>query len=39
MSAIAASVRPFQAGQLISERFEIVREIGEGGMGSGVRGV
>ena len=25
--------RPFVAGQLISERFEIVREIGEGGMG------
>ena len=25
--------RPFAAGQIISERFEIVREIGEGGMG------
>jgi serine/threonine protein kinase/tetratricopeptide (TPR) repeat protein len=25
--------RPFQAGQIISERFEILREIGEGGMG------
>ena len=25
--------RPFQAGQIIEERFEIVREIGEGGMG------
>ena len=25
--------RPFLAGQIISERFEIVREIGEGGMG------
>jgi len=25
--------RPFETGQIISERFEIVREIGEGGMG------
>ena len=25
--------RPFQAGEIIEERFEIVREIGEGGMG------
>ena len=25
--------RPFAAGQIISERFEILREIGEGGMG------
>ena len=26
-------VLPFQAGQIISERFEIIREIGQGGMG------
>jgi serine/threonine protein kinase/tetratricopeptide (TPR) repeat protein len=25
--------RPFEAGQIISERFEVLREIGEGGMG------
>jgi serine/threonine protein kinase/tetratricopeptide (TPR) repeat protein len=25
--------RPFQAGQIIEDRFEVVREIGEGGMG------
>ena len=25
--------RPFQVGQIISERFEILREVGEGGMG------
>jgi len=25
--------RPFQPGQVVSERFEIVREIGDGGMG------
>ena len=25
--------RPFQAGEIVEERFEIVREIGEGGMG------
>src|SRR5271157_1029214 len=25
--------RPFQAGEIIEERFEIAREIGEGGMG------
>ncbi len=25
--------RPFETGQIISERFEILREIGEGGMG------
>ena len=25
--------RPFEPGQLIAERFEILREIGEGGMG------
>ena len=25
--------RPFETGQIISERFEIFREIGEGGMG------
>src|SRR5437764_1404915 len=25
--------RPFQAGDVVSERFEIIREIGEGGMG------
>lgn len=25
--------KPFQAGQIIEERFEIIREIGEGGMG------
>jgi serine/threonine protein kinase/Flp pilus assembly protein TadD len=25
--------RPFQAGEVVSERFEIIREIGEGGMG------
>src|SRR5215467_3103095 len=25
--------RPFQAGEVIAERFEIIREIGEGGMG------
>ena len=29
----AKLARPFQAGQVIEERFEIVREIGEGGMG------
>jgi tetratricopeptide (TPR) repeat protein len=33
MIAFNDCVRPFQAGQIISERFEIVREIGEGGMG------
>lgn len=27
------SARPFAPGQLVSERFEIIREIGEGGMG------
>ena len=27
------SRRPFEAGQVVSERFEIIREIGEGGMG------
>jgi serine/threonine protein kinase/tetratricopeptide (TPR) repeat protein len=26
-------IRPFQIGQTIAERFEIIREIGEGGMG------
>jgi hypothetical protein len=25
--------RPFQVGQIVSERFEILREVGEGGMG------
>ena len=27
------SERPFQVGQIVSERFEILREVGEGGMG------
>jgi serine/threonine protein kinase/tetratricopeptide (TPR) repeat protein len=32
--AVASShSRPFEAGQIVSERFEIVQEIGEGGMG------
>jgi TolB-like protein/tetratricopeptide (TPR) repeat protein len=30
---LAELARPFQAGEVISERFEIVREIGVGGMG------
>jgi eukaryotic-like serine/threonine-protein kinase len=33
MVAFNDFVRPFQPGQIISERFEIVREIGDGGMG------
>ncbi len=33
LPAIATFPRPFAAGQIISERFEILREIGEGGMG------
>ena len=35
LPAIATSEfpRPFETGQIISERFEILREIGEGGMG------
>jgi eukaryotic-like serine/threonine-protein kinase len=31
--ATRESPRPFETGQIISERFEILREIGEGGMG------
>src|SRR5215472_6190085 len=27
------TVRPFHVGQLVTDRFEIMREIGEGGMG------
>ena len=30
--------RPFKPGEVVAERFEILREIGEGGMGTGVRG-
>jgi tetratricopeptide (TPR) repeat protein len=30
---LAEFARPFQAGEVISQRFEIVREIGHGGMG------
>ena len=30
---LAQLVLPFQPGQVVSERFEIIREIGEGGMG------
>jgi len=33
MIAFQEFARPFEAGQVIAERFEIVREIGEGGMG------
>jgi hypothetical protein len=33
MVALKEFQRPFQAGEIILERFEIVREIGEGGMG------
>jgi len=33
MVAFQDFARPFQAGQIVSERFEIVREIGDGGMG------
>src|SRR5271167_895429 len=29
----AQLARPFEPGQIVSERFEIIREIGEGGMG------
>ena len=30
---MATALRPFAPGQVIAERFEILREIGEGGMG------
>src|SRR5664280_2059035 len=30
---LAQIARPFEPGQVVSERFEIIREIGEGGMG------
>src|SRR5664279_2657019 len=30
---LAQIARPFEPGQIVSERFEIIREIGEGGMG------
>src|SRR5580658_7863082 len=33
MIAITEFPRPFQLGQIVSGRFEILREIGEGGMG------
>ena len=33
MLDFAVLARPFEPGQVVSERFEIVREVGEGGMG------
>lgn len=30
---LAQIARPFEPGQIVSERFEVIREIGEGGMG------
>lgn len=33
VNTLKETVRPFEAGQVIEERFQIVREIGEGGMG------
>lgn len=33
VSTLTETVRPFAPGQVIDERFEIIREIGEGGMG------
>ncbi len=33
VSTLKEAVRPFEPGQVIEERFQIIREIGEGGMG------
>lgn len=33
VSTLKETVRPFEAGQVIQERFQIIREIGQGGMG------
>src|SRR5215471_8753883 len=33
VSTLKETIRPFEAGQVIEERFQIIREISEGGMG------